>query len=621
MPLTVLSEPISFSTLTPTFRPAMFPESRDRVVVPPKTPPGLAIVNAGDQHERRMTRNSTFALVSLAFTLGAGCAANPATVDGGGQPLASGGTTGTGSGGSSAGGSGGGSGTGGAPLPTDPSMADVQIDIRSDSDVHPISPLIYGTAQPENPTQNRYTLLRSGGNRMTAYNWETNASNAGSDYMYQNDNYLSSSSTPGDALQSTLMGAKALGGTALLTIPIVDYVAGDENPPGDVRNSGMDYLQTRFKQNRATKGSDLSTTPDPTDGYVNEDEFVNWVKTVGAAGGPTVYFALDNEPDLWASTHKEIHPMAVTYDELCMRNATYATMVKNVWPEAKVTGFVSYGYNGYTTLQNAPDASGKGDFIEYYLDQMKAAEATAGHRVVDYLDLHWYPEAKGGTTRITMADTTAPVVAARVQAPRSLWDTTYKESSWIVDSIHDTIHLIPRIKDKIAAHYPGTGLAFTEWNYGGGADISGAVAVADVLGVFGSYSVDIASYWALADETYANVAFRAYRNFDGKGAAFGDTSIHAASSDVSTATVYASVDSANADRLVAVLINKSTSPKSAGITISHPTSFASLSVYTLTSAGAKLTAGNALAASSPNTFVYAMPAMSVTVLASNSAAP
>src|SRR3569623_1916571 len=107
----------------------------------------------------------------------------------------------------------------------------------------------------------------------------------------------------------------------------------------------MDYLQTRFKLNRATKGSDLSTTPGPTDGYVNEVEVVTGVKTGGAAGGPTVYFALVYEPDLWASTHKVIHPMAVTYDELCMRNATYATMVKNVWPEAKVTGFVSYGYN------------------------------------------------------------------------------------------------------------------------------------------------------------------------------------------------------------------------------------------------------------------------------------
>jgi len=559
------------------------------------------------------------ALFSLTSLLGAGCADAPAT--GVQPPAASGGTTGGSSGGASGNGgtSTGGSSTGGN-TPTDPGAADVQIQIRSDGNVHPISPLIYGTAQADSPSMNRYGLLRSGGNRMTAYNWETNASNAGNDYMFQNDDYLSNSTTPGAALQTTLMGAKMLGGTALLTIPIVDYVAGDENGGGDVRNSGADYLMTRFKQNRATKGSDLSATPDPTDDYVNQDEFVNWVKTT-TAGGPPVYFALDNEPDLWSSTHAEIHPKPVTYDELCMRNVTYATMVKNIWPEAKVTGFVSYGYTGYVSLQNAPDSGSKGDFINYYLDQMKAAEATAGHRLIDYLDLHWYPEATGGGKRITVSDTTADVVAARVQAPRSLWDTSYKETSWIVNSIHDSIHLLSRIGDKITAHYPGTQLAITEWNYGGGQDISGAVAAADVLGIFGSYGVGMASYWALADETYANLAFRAYRNFDGKGAAFGDTSIQATSSDVATATAYASVDSANPDRLVAIVINKSTSAKSAGITISHPSSFTSLAVYTLTSAGAKIVSGAAVPAAGQNTFVYAMPAMSVSVLVPNTAAP
>lgn len=508
-----------------------------------------------------------------------------------------------------------------ALTPGNPGTADVQIEIRSDSDVHPISPLIYGTSHPEAGAQTPYGLLRSGGNRMTAYNWETNASNAGSDYFFQNDDNLSSSNTPGAALGSTLSGAKALGGTAMLTIPIVDYVAGDKLGGGDVRNSGPDYLQTRFKQNRADKGAELSTTPDVNDAFVNEDEFVNWVKNVGAADGPPVLFSLDNEPDLWSFTHAPIHPDPVTYDEVCTRNATYATMVKRVWPEAKVTGFVSYGFAGFVSLQDAPDAAGKGNFIDYYLEQMKAAEASAGHRVVDYLDLHWYPEATGGGVRIIGTDTSPESVAARVQAPRSLWDTTYEETSWIVtDVLGEPLRLIPRVKEQIAAHYPGTGLALTEWNYGGGQDISGGVAVADVLGILGSQGVDIASYWALGNESFANAAFRAYRNFDGANGAFGDTSIHAASSDVPTATVYASTDSTNPDRVVTVLINKATSVKTAGITIAHPSSFASLAVYTLTSASANVVAGAAVPAAAQNAFLYTMPALSVSVLVANTAA-
>ena len=117
---------------------------------------------------------------------------------------------------------------------------------------------------------------------------------------------------------------------------------------------------------------------------------------------------------------------------------------------------------------------------------MSAAETTAGKRLIDGLDLHWYPEATGGGTRITDDGTSAAEVAAREQAPRSLWDSTYTETSWIAqDSTDGPIDLIPREQAKIAAHYPGTALSFTEWNYGGGTDISGAIATADVLGIFG----------------------------------------------------------------------------------------------------------------------------------------
>jgi len=37
------------------------------------------------------------------------------------------------------------------------------------------------------------------------------------------------------------------------------------------------------------------------------------------------------------------------------------------------------------------------------------------------LDVHWYPEAKGAR-RITERDTSPKTAAARLQAPRSLWD-------------------------------------------------------------------------------------------------------------------------------------------------------------------------------------------------------
>ncbi len=570
----------------------------------------------------------SFRLWSTLLILAAGCGSSGATSGAGGST----GTGATGDGGSGPRGGSPGSGgmvTIGTPIePGDPGTADVTFTIRTDMDVHGISPLIYGWNGADAIASDGQTVVRAGGNRWTAYNWENNASNAGSDYMFQNDNYLDKSTAPGHALVATLDPAKAHGAAALVTVPIVDYVAADVSPGGDVRNSGADYLMTRFKQNKPTKGSALSLTPDAGDGFVYQDEFVNWVKT--SYGSQQVIFSLDNEPDLWSGTHAEIHPAPVTYAELVLRNTQYAAAVKSVWPTAEVAGFVSYGWTGYLYLQemsSSSDVKTYGQFIPYYLDQMKAAEQTAGKRLVDYLDLHWYPETyvsdsfhTGQTqTRIVdQMDAGAAMQAARLQAPRSLWDPTYNENNWIAQGLNGPIKLIPRLKQWIADHYPGTKLSFSEYTFGGGHDISGGVAQADVLGIFGREGVDMATAWNWPDSSMGNVyeiaGLQVFRNYDGNGAAFGDTSIHGATTDDASSSVYASVDSGNVNRVVIVAINKKAAAVTAGIKIAHPAQFHTAAVYTLTSAGPMVTAADAITAVATNAFNYTMPAMSVSVI-------
>ena len=66
--------------------------------------------------------------------------------------------------------------------------ADVTITIDP-TKTKPISPYIYGLNFyfGETDAPPHLTLDRDGGNRWTAYNWENNASNAGSDYLYESD--------------------------------------------------------------------------------------------------------------------------------------------------------------------------------------------------------------------------------------------------------------------------------------------------------------------------------------------------------------------------------------------------------------------------------------------------
>ncbi|HLN06249.1 MAG TPA: glycoside hydrolase family 44 protein, partial [Acidimicrobiales bacterium] len=427
--------------------------------------------------------------------------------------------------------------------------APVTFVVSATSIVGSISPLIYGMNADDTPgsdfssivAETRPGLIRLGGDRWTAYNWENNASNAGSDYNFENDDYLSASKTPGAAVKPTVVAAKAAGAAAIVTIPIVDYVAADETG-GDVFNTAG-YLKKKFKMNRPTDPAKLTTKPVTTAPYVYQNQFVYWLKNT--VPGADVLFSLDNEPDLWDSTHKEVHLLPVTYAEVMSRDLKYAKAIKKVWPTALVTGPVSYGWEGYETLQNAPDSAKDGNFLSWYLHQIHLADAKAGMTLVNDLDLHWYPEATGGGKRITGTATSPAAVAAREQAPRSLWDPTYVEHSWITaDSLDGkAIELIPRIMGQISENNPGMALDFSEWNYGGGQSISGGIATADVLGIFGRYRVHASALWPLnANESYSYGAFAMYRNYNGHGAAFGDTEVKASTTIPTETSVYASIE-------------------------------------------------------------------------------
>jgi hypothetical protein len=510
--------------------------------------------------------------------------------------------------------------TGTVVPPADAGTVDVTFAVDTTAAVHPISRYVYGTnAGDVNGNAKGVTLTRQGGNRLTAYNWENNASNAGSDYNYQNDSYISASTVSGDPMKQATQTANAAGASILMTVPIAGWVAADTNGPCPSSPSATQIAQ-RFFPIVAKKGSAFAYPPNKTDGKVYADEFVSWLESQfpSAQTDPArrIFYSLDNEPDLWSSTHSEIHPAAVTYAELTQKNVDFASAIKAVAPKAIVFGSVNYGWQGYVDLQSAPDAAGR-DYLNFYLDTMKAAEATAGKRLVDVLDLHWYPEATGGGVRITDTGTGAAEVDARLQAPRSLWDTTYAETSWIEQyGTAGPIGLIPRLKAKIAAHYPGTQLAFSEYYYGAGADISGALAEADVLGVFGRESVFAANVWPMQDASTTNflwAAFAMYRNYDGAGATFGDTSVQLVDSDNAKTSAFASTNSAGGATVTVVAINKTTSALTAGITL-KASSVTTADTYVLTSAAAAPKKGASIAAVGTNAFRYTMPARSVTTL-------
>ncbi len=502
--------------------------------------------------------------------------------------------------------------------------ASLQFAVVGDEGVHPISPRIYGANLDAIDCANskaRFTFCRSRSASWSTYNWENNASNAGQSDCNENNDALSSSSTPGAAVTDVIDIADAIGAATVVTVPMLDHAARDKDGgsaapacSGDVSKTGG-YLDTRFVKNRPRKGSALSLAPDTSDAYVNQDEFVAFLK----AGYSTskLLFSLDNQPELWSSEHPTVRQTPLTYDEEVSLSVDYAKMIKDTWPGAEVVSFVGYGYLAATSQQGSPEYASLGEFYSYFLKKTAVASAADHRRLVDYVDLHWFAELYANGHRIIEEDASPASVAARVQAPRSLWDPTFIEDSWITGvNGGKPIELLTWLEGAVAANYPGTKLAISEWSYGGGKHISGAIAAADALGIFGQRGTDLAGVVSFSpdDEPYLIGAFQAYRNYDGQGHAFGDTSVSATSSDVARASIYASIDANDPSRMVLIAINRSDKALTASLDITHDTKYASVTPYVVSQGHPEPVKADAISAIAPNSFELSLPAYSVSVL-------
>lgn len=505
---------------------------------------------------------------------------------------------------------------------------------------HAISPFIYGVAEAPADwmVDGRPRVNRWGGNQTSRYNWKLgNAFNAGSDYYFSNGDYghtAAADRRPSGMVDQFIAANRAAGAETLLTIPNIGWVARDVYsqsvhvpdsggppvaPDGDAI-AGYDPTHNRTLTSvpsRASKNAPLADPPDLTDPSVAQDEWVyHLTRRFGPAEhGGVRFYAMDNEPDLWPFTHTDVRPAELGYDQLRDTFLDYATAIKRVDPTALMTGPVLSGWTSYlySPLDRGDDnfrthadkqAHGDQDFLPWWLAQIRAHDERTGQRSLDMLDIHYYPQ--GGEYS---SDVSPQMSAQRLQAVRSLWDPTYTDASWV----HTQIQLIPRMKQWIQEQYPGTKLGITEWSFGAEHSMNGALALAEVLGIFGREGLDLACYWAYpTPNSPAYFAWKLFTNYDGHGSAFGATSVQANSSHYDLISCYASLDEATG-HLLAIVLNKSAAADlTPDIQIAN-TSARQAQVYQITAAAPQikqLQAANVSGGALKMTF----PASSITLL-------
>jgi hypothetical protein len=536
------------------------------------------------------------------------------------------------------------------PVPPDVGPA-LSVDVQADR--HPISPYIYGMNLSDEDDEAlaaelQLPVRRWGGNSTSRYNWQINVHNTGSDWYFENipdRNTITETLPDGSATDQFVEQDRRTGTKTILTMPLIGWTPKRrlDNHPYDCGFNTDKYGSQQSTDSSwdpkcgngvLTNGTKI-TGNDPTDTSIaiTTTFVISWINHLKsrydtAANGGVLFYNLDNEPMLWNSTHRDVHPQPATYDEMRDQTWAYAAAIKQADPSAKTLGPVLWGWCAY--FFSARDGCSIGTdytshtntaFVPWYLQQMKSYEQAHGVRLLDYLDLHYYPQANG--VALSGAGSAA-TQALRLRSTRSLWDSTYVDESWIGGAGWQSgiVKLIPRMKDWVTANYSGTKLAITEYNWGALDHINGAVAQADVLGIFGREGLDLATLWGPPTASQPGAyAFRMYRNYDGQHHTFGDTSVRAVSADQSKVAIYAAQRSSD-NALTIMVINKSltqTLTSSIGLSNTDPITRAAVYRYSASNLNAIVRQGDQIIGG--GSFSATLPAQSITLFVTSPAVP
>jgi len=455
-------------------------------------------------------------------------------------------------------------------------------------------------------------IVRWGGDDTSRYNYQLNMTNSASDYYFEN--FSGGGGQFPNATGSTnftqfVQSIGNVGSAALGTVPVLGWVAnntqyacsftqlqfptqesfesgcgngvltGGTNLNG---NSGTSPNQIPNITSLSEPAPSILSAPAPgsvTSTWADGTWPGGWVNSIvtgygsGTSGKGVAVWDLDNEPTWWDAVHRDVHPVAFTYDEVTDNGIGTALAIKTADPTALVSGPVidyweAYFYskkdieNGWSSGPcyepwSGPidrEAHGGVPMIEYYLQQFAKYSSAAYYntRLLDFVDIHGYfapdyPAGSGDSVAFTTAGDTGEQ-EARMNATRVFWDPTYTDPNYpqpnyITDPNYTTScsppaqapQLIPMLQKWVADDYPGTKTAIDEYNFGGLESINGAVVQADILGIFGRQGLGMSALWP--SEQYSaqgpgNYAFAMYRNYDlaNDGATFGDVYLYASSS-------------------------------------------------------------------------------------------
>lgn len=452
------------------------------------------------------------------------------------------------------------------------SLAAIEVRVNSKAGIQKISPYIFGknisglndaeTSDPAKIAAEDSTIKRmneigfrffraNNGNNATRYNWRKKLTVHPDWY---NNVYAHDWDITAKTIQDKLPGANAM-----YAFQLSGYAASS----ADYNFNDWDFYQTNGSWAKSTldlagggvASADGQTALKTGDYSLYNEEWPadstvailnHWKDDVKLDMKRFEYWSMDNEMEIWSGTHSDL-PLTVTQQFLVERYLDVAKKAKKAWKDIKLTGPVAANEWQWCGVDSDPNAAEERNYcwLEYFIKKVAEAQKASGVKLLDVLDIHWYPTEK------TYED--------RINWHRVFFDTTYVypgangikkvNGGWDNSIVKEFI--FKRLNDWMNAYFGknhGIGLGLTETDLTTDDAMLTALIYASFLGTFMDNGVELFTPWSWGDgmDEVAHLFIRYGHEFR----------VASTSSNDSLVSAYSSVTESQ-DSMTIILVNRS----------------------------------------------------------------
>lgn len=257
-----------------------------------------------------------------------------------------------------------------------------------------------------------------------------------------------------------------------------------------------------------------------------------------------VYWSMDNEPEIWSSTHDDL-PLEFTADEFIEKYIAVAKKARAMYPDIKLCGPVTANeWQWFKFGEETLMIDGRYYcWLEYFIKRIADEQKASGVRLLDVFDIHWYPSTSSykNLTNLYRVFFDRDYYCLEANGLRTInggWDSIGEE------------YIFGRVNDWLDEHFGeghGIKLALTETAFKTSDPNVTALTYGSFLGTFMENGVELFSPWEWKVGMWETMhLFSRYSK---------NLSVSSSSSDENV-SAFSTVNDAN-DSLTVILLNRS----------------------------------------------------------------